>query len=155
MPTFYEGSVSAKGFRFAIVVSDYNDFVTERLLHSAVEALRANGAEDQDIYVFKVPGAFEIPQMARKAAESRKYHAIICLGALIRGKTRHFKIISEECAKGIQRVASDYGIPLTFGVITAENLEQAVERSGENSSNRGWEAAVAAIQMANLYSQIS
>jgi 6,7-dimethyl-8-ribityllumazine synthase len=135
-------------FQFAIVVSKFNSFVTERLLEEAKIALRTNGVGENDIFTFEVPGCFEVPQMARKIAEMRNHDAIICLGALIRGKTLHFELISQECARGIQQVSADFGIPVTFGIITAETPEQAIERSGSKEENRGWEAAVAALQMA-------
>jgi 6,7-dimethyl-8-ribityllumazine synthase len=151
MPKVIEGAVSGAGLRFAIVVGRYNEFITNRLLSGALEALTKNGVREEDIHVFKVPGSFEIPQMARKIAERKQHHAIICLGALIRGKTLHFELISNECASGIQRVAADFGLPVTFGVITSENTEQAVERAGDKSSNKGWEAAMAALEMANAY----
>ncbi|HET6267707.1 MAG TPA: 6,7-dimethyl-8-ribityllumazine synthase [Acidobacteriota bacterium] len=151
MPKVIEGAVSGAGLRFAIVAGRYNEFITNRLLSGALEALTKNGVREEDIHVFKVPGSFEIPQMARKIAEQKQHHAIICLGALIRGKTLHFELISNECARGIQRVAADFGLPVTFGVITSENTEQAVERAGDKSSNKGWEAAMAALEMANAY----
>lgn len=135
-------------FQFAIVVSKFNSFVTDRLLEETKLALRTNGVKEEDIFTFEVPGCFEVPQMARKVAEMRNHDAIICLGALIRGKTLHFELISHECARGIQQVAVDFGIPVTFGIITAENPEQAIERSGSKEKNRGWEAAVAALEMA-------
>src|SRR5262249_29716445 len=151
MPKVIEGAVSGAGLRFAIVAGRYNEFITNRLLSGALEALTKNGVREEDIHVFKVPGSFEIPQMARKIAERKQHHAIICLGALIRGKTLHFELISNECARCIQRVAADFGLPVTFGVITSENTEQAVERAGDKSSNKGWEAAMAALEMANAY----
>jgi 6,7-dimethyl-8-ribityllumazine synthase len=154
MTQIYEGSLSAKGLRFAIVVSRYNEFITERLLAAAIDALLEKGALDQDIIVHRVPGSFEIPQVARWIAAQESFDAIVCLGALIRGKTMHFQLISEECARGIQQVAAEFSIPVTFGVITAETNEQAVERAGEKSENKGWEAALAAIEMANLYRKL-
>jgi 6,7-dimethyl-8-ribityllumazine synthase len=135
-------------------VGKYNSFITERLLEAAQEVLKLNQIEPENISVFKVPGCFEIPQMSRKIAETREFHAIICLGALIRGKTLHFELISQECARGIQDVAAEYGLPVTFGVITAENMKQAVERSGRNPENRGREAALAAYDMAILFENL-
>ena len=149
-----QGDVSVRGGRFAIVQSRYNSFITDRLLEGAVEALRNKGAGDEEIVVIKVPGSFEIPQAARKMAASGDCCAIICLGAIIRGQTAHFQLISEECARGIQQVGADYGVPVTFGVITAETMEQAVERAGERSQNKGWEAAMAAIEMADLFREM-
>lgn len=154
MPRVLEADVSVGGRRFAIVQSRYNSFITDRLLEGAIEALRSRGAGEEDIVVVKVPGSFEIPQAARKVAETGMYSGIVCVGALIRGATSHFKIISEECARGIQQVGADFGIPVTFGVITAETMDQAVERAGERSENKGWEAAMAAIEMASLFSEM-
>jgi 6,7-dimethyl-8-ribityllumazine synthase len=140
--------------RLAIVVSRYNSFITERLLQGAVDALKANGVGESSIQIFQVPGSFEIPQAARKIAETTRPDAIICLGALLRGETLHFELISNECARGIQKVAADFGIPVTFGVITADTEEQALARAGERSENKGWEAATAAIEMATLYRKL-
>jgi 6,7-dimethyl-8-ribityllumazine synthase len=155
MPLIVEGGSGGEGLRFAIVVSRFNSLVTERLLSGAVQALISHGVDDQNITVWRVPGSFEIPQAARKAAERGEFSGVICLGALIRGETLHFQLISEECAAGIQAVAAEYGIPVTFGVITAENVDQAVERAGDKSENRGWEAALSALEMANLYKNIT
>lgn len=146
---------SVRRFRFAIVLGKYNSFITERLLESAQEVLKVSGVSEQDISIFKVPGCFEIPQMARRVAQTGQFNAIICLGALIRGKTLHFQLIGEECARGIQQVAAEFGVPLTFGVITAENMKQAVERSGKNPENRGREAAQAALDMAALFQDLN
>ena len=155
MPQRLEGSQDAIGIRFAVIVSQYNSFITDRLLDGALEALRAHGAEEQDILVIRVPGSFEIPQAARKIAERLEYDAMICLGALLRGETLHFELISAECARGIQGVAAEFGVPLSFGVITADTTEQALERAGERSQNKGWEAALAAIEMANLFRKLA
>jgi 6,7-dimethyl-8-ribityllumazine synthase len=141
-------------FRFVIIVSRYNSFITDRLLQGALEALKTEGVEEENIEIHQVPGAFEIPQVARKIAETAKPDAIICLGALLRGETLHFELISNECARGIQNVAADFGIPVTFGVITADTVEQAVARAGERSENKGWESAAAAIEMATLYRKL-
>lgn len=149
-----ERDASAKGFRFAIVMGKYNSFITERLLEAAQDVLKLSGVAEQNISIFKVPGCFEIPQMARRVAQTGQFNAIICLGALIRGKTLHFQLISEECARGIQQVAAEFGVPLTFGVITAENMKQAMERSGTNPENRGREAAQAALDMAGLFQDL-
>ena len=155
MPTMIEGEASARNLQLAIVASGYYPAITERLLSGAVEALTVHGAEEGNITVFRVPGSFEIPQMARKVAGQKKYDAIICLGVLIRGETLHFELISRECAGGVQQVAADFGIPVTFGVITADTMEQAMERAGERSENKGWEAALAAIEMANAYKRLT
>jgi 6,7-dimethyl-8-ribityllumazine synthase len=149
------GSTNAAGMKFAIVVSRYNSQFTDRLLSGALEALKTNGAEEGNILILNVSGSFEIPQAARKIAEEGEHHAIICLGTLLRGETLHFELISNECARGIQQVAADFGIPVTFGVITADTEEQAMERAGEGPNNKGWEAALAAIEMANLYKRLS
>lgn len=140
--------------RFVIIVSRYNSFITDRLLQGALEAFRTNGVEEKNIQTIQVPGAFEIPQVARKIAETAKPDAIVCLGALLRGETFHFELISNECARGIQKVAADFGIPVTFGVITADTVEQAVARAGERSENKGWESAIAALEMATLYRKL-
>jgi 6,7-dimethyl-8-ribityllumazine synthase len=143
-----------QAYRFAIIVSRYNSFITDRLLQGALEAFRTNGVEEKNIQTIQVPGAFEIPQVARKIAETAKPDAIVCLGALLRGETLHFELISNECARGIQNVAADFGIPVTFGVITADTVEQAVARAGQRSENKGWESAIAAIEMATLYKKL-
>jgi 6,7-dimethyl-8-ribityllumazine synthase len=145
---------SVEGFRVALVVSKYNDFITGRLLEGALEALRSRGISEGNISIFQVPGSFEIPQVARKIAERKEFDAIICIGAVLRGETLHFELISEQCAAGIQRVATDFGVPVTFGVITADNEEQAIARSGSKSENKGWEAAIAAMEMAELYRKL-
>ena len=155
MPEQIEGFQDAAGFQFAVIVSRYNSFITDRLLQGALEALKTHGAKEENIEIVRVPGAFEIPQAARKIAETGEQDAIICLGALLRGETLHFELISAECARGIQDVAAEFGIPVTFGVITADAMEQAVARAGERSENKGWESAVAAIEMANLYRKMT
>ncbi len=151
MPTLVEGEVSAQGLRFALIVSRFNSSITDRLLEGALEALASIGAQEEQVFVYRVPGSFEIPQMARKVAESGGYDAIICLGAVLRGETLHFELISGECAHGIQQVAADFSIPVSFGVITADTVEQALARSGRQSENKGWEAAMTAAQMASLF----
>jgi 6,7-dimethyl-8-ribityllumazine synthase len=150
----HNGTVASEDLRFAIIVSRYNSFITDRLLQGALEALKTNGVEEKNIETIQVPGAFEIPQVARTIAKTAKPDAIICLGALLRGETLHFELISNECARGIQNVAAEFGIPVTFGVITADTAEQAVARAGERSENKGWESAIAAIEMANLYRKL-
>ena len=154
MPETVEGGVSARGFRFAIVVSRYNTFITDQLLSEALEALKTAGAAESDVAVFRVPGSFELPQAARKLLQCEPYDAVICLGALLRGETFHFELISTECARGLQSVARQFGVPVTFGVITANTMEQAQQRAGVKSENKGWEAAMAAIEMVNLYKHI-
>lgn len=150
MPNFYEGKISAEGKKFALVVSRFNDFVSDKLLAGALDALSRHGARDQDIDVVKVPGSFEIPLMAKKMAEKEKYDAVICLGAVIRGSTPHFEYVSAEVSKGIAQVGLQAGIPVIFGVITTDTLEQAIERAGTKAGNKGWSAAIAAMEMANL-----
>lgn len=150
MPKVIEGNLSAKGLKTAVVVSRFNDFIGERLLDGAVDTLLRSGAADADIEVVKVPGSFEMPVIAKTLAKSGNYDAIICVGCVIRGSTPHFDYVAGEAAKGIARVALDYECPVSFGVITADNLEQAIERAGTKSGNKGRDAALTAIEMANL-----
>lgn len=150
MPNVYEGTISAEGKRFALVVSRFNDFISDKLLTGAIDALLRHGARDEDIDIVKVPGSFEIPLMAKKITEKGKYHAVICLGAVIRGSTPHFEYVSSEVAKGVALVGLESGIPVIFGVVTTDTLEQAIERAGTKAGNKGWSAAVAAMEMANL-----
>ena len=150
----YEGKLLAQDLRFGIVVSRFNDFICERLLGGALDALTRSGAEERDIEIFKVPGAFEIPLLAKKLAMSNRYDAVICLGAVIRGATPHFDYVANEVSKGVASVGLEAGIPIAFGVLTTDTLEQAIERAGSKSGNKGWDAAVAAIEMANLIKQI-
>ncbi|SPF42895.1 riboflavin synthase beta chain [Syntrophobacter sp. SbD1] len=151
----FEGKLLAKGLKFGIIVSRFNDFIGDRLLGGAIDALKRNGADEQNLDIFKVPGAFEIPLIAKKVAESGKYDAVICLGAVIRGGTPHFDYVAAEVSKGIAHVAMEAGVPISFGVLTTDTLEQAIERAGAKSGNKGWDAAFAAIEMANLVKQIS
>ena len=150
MPKVIEGKLLAKGKKFAIVVSRFNDFVTSKLTEGAVDALLRSGADTKDIEIIKVPGAFEIPLIAKKAAERGRYNAVICLGAVIRGATPHFDYVSAEVSKGVAMVGLEYGVPVIFGVITTDTIEQAIERAGMKSGNKGWSAALSAIEMANL-----
>jgi len=150
----YEGKLLAQDLRFGIVVSRFNDFICERLLGGALDALKRSGAEEMAVEIFKVPGAFEIPLLAKKLATSGRYDAVICLGAVIRGATPHFDYVANEVSKGIASVSLDAGIPVAFGVLTTDTLEQAIERAGSKSGNKGWDAAIAAIEMANLIKQI-
>jgi 6,7-dimethyl-8-ribityllumazine synthase len=145
-----EGTLSALGKRFAIVVSRFNAFITERLLLSAIDGLVRSGAEKKDIDLVRVPGAFEIPLAARKLAETGKYDAVICLGCLLRGDTAHYDVIVNEVTRGIGQSAQETGVPHAFGVLTCENLEQAVDRAGLKMGNKGFEAALAAVEMASL-----
>ncbi|VAV83599.1 6,7-dimethyl-8-ribityllumazine synthase [hydrothermal vent metagenome] len=150
MANTYEGSLSAKGLKVAIVAGRFNDFIGEKLLKGALDTLVRSGADDKDIDVVKVPGAFEIPLALGVLAAGKKYDAIICVGAVIRGSTPHFDYVAGEASKGIARVAAQYGIPVGFGIITSDTLEQAIERAGTKSGNKGSDAALTAIEMANL-----
>lgn len=150
----FEGKLLARDLKFGIILSRFNDFIGGRLLDGALDALRRSGADEDNVDVFKVPGAFEIPLLAKKAAASGKYDAVICLGAVIRGATPHFDYVAAEVSKGIANVALDVGVPISFGVLTTDTIEQAIERAGTKSGNKGWDAAVAAIEMANLIRQL-
>ncbi|MCP4666110.1 MAG: 6,7-dimethyl-8-ribityllumazine synthase [Deltaproteobacteria bacterium] len=154
MPKVTEGWLLAEGFRFAIIVSRFNDFVCSRLVDGALDALQRHGATEDKIFLVRVPGAFEIPIAAKKLAGSGQYDAVICLGAVIRGATPHFDYVAAEVSKGIANVALESKIPLTFGVLTTDNLEQAIERAGSKSGNKGYEAAVSAIEMVNLFKEL-
>lgn len=150
MPNLIEAKLLAEGKKFALVVSRFNDFITERLVAGAVDALVRCGADENDIDIVKVPGSFEIPLLAKKLAEKKGYHAIICLGAVIRGATPHFDYVSAEVSKGIAQVSLESQVPVIFGVITTDTIEQAIERAGTKAGNKGWSAAMAAVEMANL-----
>ncbi len=145
-----EGSLNAGGHSFGIVVSRFNAFITERLLASAVDALRRTGAKDKDIHIVRVPGAFEIPAAARALAQTGKVEAIICLGCLLRGETSNYEHICEEVTRGVGQSAQQTGVPHSWGVLTCDNLEQAIDRAGLKSGNKGFEAALAAVEMATL-----
>jgi 6,7-dimethyl-8-ribityllumazine synthase len=150
MPKLIEGKLHAEGKKFALVVSRFNDFITDRLVGGAVDALVRSGTRDDDIDIVKVPGAFEIPLMAKKMAQKGRYHAVICLGAVIRGATPHFDYVSAEVSKGVAMVGLESGIPVIFGIVTTDTLEQAIERAGSKAGNKGWSAAMAAVEMVNL-----
>ncbi|MBW2178169.1 MAG: 6,7-dimethyl-8-ribityllumazine synthase [Deltaproteobacteria bacterium] len=150
MPKIIEANLVAEGKKFAIVVSRFNDFITDRLVGGAVDALVRSGTKDEDIDVIKVPGAFEIPLIAKKIAGQDRYDAIICLGAVIRGATPHFDYVSAEVSKGVAMVSLESGIPVIFGIVTTDTLEQAIERAGTKAGNKGWSAAISAVEMANL-----
>jgi 6,7-dimethyl-8-ribityllumazine synthase len=154
MPKIVEGNLQAKGLKFAVIVSRFNDFISERLLGGALDAFVRSGALDGDIQVVRVPGAWEIPLTAKKLAEKQTCDAIVCLGAVIRGSTPHFEYVSAEVSKGIAAVSLEHGIPVTFGVLTTDNIEQAIERAGSKAGNKGWDAAQAAIEMANLMKKL-
>jgi 6,7-dimethyl-8-ribityllumazine synthase len=150
MSQVYEGGFEARGLRVALVVSRFNDLFTNKLLAGAVDCLQRHGADPDDLHVVRVPGSFEVPLAAQVAAQSGRYDAIVCLAAVIRGATPHFDLVAQQIASGVARVGLDTGVPATFGVLTTDTLEQAVERSGSKAGNKGWDAALAAIEMANL-----
>ncbi len=150
-----EGQLTAQGLRFAIVVSRFNSLVTTRLLDGALDALRRHGADEEAITVAWTPGSFELPLVAQKFAESGRYDAVICLGCIIRGDTPHFEYVASETAKGIAEVTLKTGVPVVFGVVTADTLEQALERAGAKAGNRGFDAAMTAMEMANLLRTIA
>lgn len=154
MGKLYEGSLVGKGLKFGIVVSRFNEFITNKLLSGAQDALKRHDVADEDIDIAWVPGAFEIPVVAQKMAQSNEYNAVICLGAVVRGSTPHFEYVASEVSKGIARIGLETGLPVTYGVITADTLEQAIERAGTKAGNRGFDAAVDAIEMANLMKNI-
>jgi 6,7-dimethyl-8-ribityllumazine synthase len=150
MAKVYEGNLVSNGLKFGIVVGRFNEFITARLLGGALDALKRHGAQDDDVEIAWVPGAFEIPLIAQKMAESGKYDAVITLGAVIRGSTPHFDYVAAEVAKGVAAISLKTGVPTVFGVLTTDSIEQAVERAGTKAGNKGWEAATGAIEMANL-----
>ena len=151
MPKYIEGKLDAGGLRFGIIVGRFNSFISERLLEGALDALTRHGAADKGIVVARVPGAFEIPLAAQKMAGTGKYDAIICLGAVIRGSTPHFDYVASEVSKGIAHVSLATGVPVAFGVLTTDTIEQAVERAGTKAGNKGFDAAMTAIETANLF----
>jgi 6,7-dimethyl-8-ribityllumazine synthase len=154
MPKYHEAKLIAEGKKFALVVSRFNDFITAKLLSGALDALVRSGAADEDIEVVKVPGAFEIPLVAKKMANTERFDAVICLGAVIRGSTPHFDYVSAEVSKGIAMAGMESEIPIIFGVITTDTIEQAIERAGTKAGNKGWSAAIDAVEMANLFELI-
>lgn len=149
-----EGELQAKGLRFGIIVSRFNDFITSRLLDGALDALIRHGADEKDIEVIKVPGSFEIPMVAKRLANKGAYNAIICLGTIIRGATPHFEYVAAEVSKGIALASMETGVPISFGIITSDTIEQAIERAGSKSGNKGWDAAMTAIEMAQVLKKI-
>ena len=155
MPKIHEANLIAEGKKFALVVSRFNDFITEKLLSGALDALVRSGASSDDIEIVKVPGAFEIPLVAKRIAGTKRFDAIVCLGAVIRGSTPHFDYVSAEVSKGIAAVSMDADVPVIFGVITTDTIEQAIERAGTKAGNKGWSAAMAAVEMANLFDQLN
>ena len=155
MPRYFEGKLDAKGQKIGIVVSRFNSFISERLLEGAIDALVRHGADDQDIHIARVPGAFEIPLAAKKMASGGAYDAIIALGAVIRGSTPHFDYVSSEVTKGVAAVSLESGVPIAFGVLTTDSIEQAVERAGTKAGNKGFEAAVTVIESVNLLKELN
>jgi 6,7-dimethyl-8-ribityllumazine synthase len=154
MPKFIEGKLNAEGMSFGIVVARFNSFIGERLLEGALDALVRHGADDAKITVARVPGAFEIPLTARRMAQKGEYQAIICLGAVIRGSTPHFDYVSSEVSKGVAHVSLETGVPVIFGVLTTDTIEQAIERAGTKAGNKGFDAAMTAIETANLFKEM-
>jgi 6,7-dimethyl-8-ribityllumazine synthase len=151
----YEGNLSAEGLKFGIVISRFNNFITKKLLEGALDALKRNGAAEEDIEAAWVPGSWEIPAVAARMARSSRYDAIICLGAVIKGDTAHWQYISTQVTRGIAAVGEDSKIPVVYGVITPDTLEQAIERAGTKAGNKGFDAAMAAIEMANLFKELA
>ena len=152
-PAIHEGQLNGKGFRFAIVASRWNDFISSRLVEGALDALARLGVAEQAVAVYKVPGSFEIPLLALKVAGSKKFDAVICLGTIIRGQTPHFEYIAHEVTRGISQAGMETGVPVVFGIITADNLDQAIDRAGVKLGNKGFEAATTAVELVNLYKE--
>ncbi|HSS22281.1 MAG TPA: 6,7-dimethyl-8-ribityllumazine synthase [Pyrinomonadaceae bacterium] len=150
-PVIHEGKLNAQGFRFAIVASRWNDFISSRLVDGALDALERLGADEKQVEVFRVPGAFELPLLALRLAESEKFDAVICLGTIIRGQTPHFEYITGEVTRGIGEAGLQTGVPVVYGVVTADTVDQAIDRAGVKLGNKGFEAATTAVELANLY----
>jgi 6,7-dimethyl-8-ribityllumazine synthase len=153
-PIVHEGNLNGQGFRFAIVASRWNDFISSRLVEGALDALERLEADEKQVEVYRVPGSFEIPLLALRLAESEKFDAIICVGTIIRGQTPYFDYISSEVTRGIGEAGLQTGVPVVFGVITADNLDQAIERAGVKLGNKGFEAATTAVELVNLYKEV-
>lgn len=151
MVNIFEGELSGKGLRFGIIISRFNQFISERLLEGAIDGLVRHGVKDNDIDIAKVPGAFEIPIMAKRMIETKKVNGVICLGTIIRGDTPHFEFIAAEVSKGVAAVGMDKDIPVIFGILTTDTIEQAIERAGAKGGNKGWDAALSALEMVNLF----
>jgi 6,7-dimethyl-8-ribityllumazine synthase len=154
MPKIHEGQLAAQGKKFAIVVSRFNDLITGKLLEGALDCLKRHGCDPETIEVAWVPGAFELPLIAYKMANTQRFDVVICLGAIIRSNTPHFDFVAAEAAKGISRAGFESGVPVTFGVVTTDTVEHAIERAGVRAGNRGWDAALNAIEMASLVDQL-
>jgi 6,7-dimethyl-8-ribityllumazine synthase len=150
-----DAKLLAKGLRFGIIVSRFNRFISERLLEGALDCIKRHDGDEEKINIFWAPGSFELPLVAKKLAESSKFDALICIGAVVRGDTPHFDFIASETAKGIAKVSLDTGVPVSFGIITADSADQAIERAGLKQGNKGWDAALSAIELANLFKHIS
>ena len=153
-PKVHQGLLNAEGFRFAIIVSRWNSFLTEKLLEGALDSLERLGAKENAVEVFKVPGSFELPLTARKVADSGDFDAVICIGVVIRGETPHFDYVAGEAAKGTAQAMMETGVPVLFGVVTADTLEQAINRAGVKAGNKGFEAAMSAVEIVNLYREM-
>ena len=154
-PVTHQGHLKAEGFRFALVASRWNDFLTSRLTEGALDALERLGADEKAVALFKVPGSFEIPLLAHKLAASGKYDAVVCLGTIIRGQTPHFEYIAGEVTKGIAQAGMETGVPVVYGIVTADTLEQAIDRAGVKAGNKGFEAAMSAVELVNLYKTVA
>jgi 6,7-dimethyl-8-ribityllumazine synthase len=154
-PVTHQGRLNAAGFRFALVASRWNDFLTSRLVEGALDALERLGADEKGVELYRVPGSFEIPLLARKLAGSGKFDAVVCLGTVIRGQTPHFEYIAAEVTKGIAQAGMETGVPVVYGVVTADTLEQAIDRAGVKAGNKGFEAAMSAVELVNLYKEVS
>ena len=155
MPQIHQGNWTAQGKRFAIIASRWNEFVASKLVDGAVDALGKTGARDEDIEIYRCPGAFELPGLARRVADSENFDAIVCLGVIIRGATPHFDVVVNQTTRGIAQIAAEAKLAVGFGVLTCDTIEQAIERAGSKGGNRGADAAMAAIEMANLYDKLS
>lgn len=153
-PVTHQGRLNAEGFRFALVSSRWNDFLTARLVEGALDALERLGANEGSVELFKVPGSFEIPLLARKVAASGKFDAVVCVGTIIRGQTPHFEYIAGEVTKGIAQAGMETGVPVVYGIVTADTLEQAIDRAGVKAGNKGFEAAMSAVELVNLYQEV-
>jgi 6,7-dimethyl-8-ribityllumazine synthase len=154
MPRIVEGNLSATGLRFAIISSRFNSFITDRLVDGALDAIKRSGGDPETVVIYRTPGAFEIPALTKRVAHSGQYDAVICVGAVIRGATPHFEYIAAEVTKGIAQVQLEVGVPIAYGVLTPDTIEQAIERAGTKAGNKGFDAAMAAIEMANLFRQV-
>jgi len=153
-PVVKQGRLNAEGFRFAIIASRWNDFLTSRLIEGAVDALDRLGATEESVEIYRVPGSFEIPLLAKRLVESGKFDAVICCGTIIRGQTPHFDYIAGEVTKGIANASMESGVPVLYGIITADTLEQAIDRAGVKAGNKGFEAAMSAVELVNLYKEV-